>query len=95
MQKEYTDELARLEQSLQTLLHGEDSRVQECMTKIRGLLVIDTTVENDVLQILADYIGGDQLHAMQDRIALLRDKMQAMTADDTLAQLCSKITELT
>lgn len=95
VQKEYTDELARLEQSLQTLLHGEDSRVQECMTKIRGLLVIDTTVENDVLQILADYIGGDQLHAMQDRIALLRDKMQAMTADDTLAQLSSKIAELT
>ncbi len=94
VQKEYTDELIGLEKSLQTVLHGDDSRVQLCLAEIRSILTLGSDQEEKLVSILARYIGGDQIQMIQDRIVVLQTKVHDIASENILAQLATTIADI-
>ena len=83
-----------MEKSLQTVLHGDDSRVQLCLAEIRSILTLGSDQEEKLVSILARYIGGDQIQMIQDRIVVLQTKVHDIASENILAQLATTIADI-
>lgn len=55
---------------------------------------MDEASAENITKILGAYIGGEQLHIIQDRILLLQTKIKELSTSDTLSVLSQKISVL-